>query len=648
VRNPEAFGRWLRAGAAIGVIVLAALTAAITAPPFADSKTAVGLATLIALLVSGAIYVGMHLFDDKNHLVGWQVAAVVLAVTSIVWIMRYRTLSDEYVATYQGERVVIGKTLTEVGAAWVANHRNESPSELLFDAHGDVYLFWTKESVAEANFPLRVGYFGWFAVVTLALLCLVQSVALVILLKARRVEVAVVPPDEPASDDTGKRPAVVFVHGILSSEACWDELVGLLKKDPRIANRFLLRRFGYDAAPFKLDPRLRIPRLQEIGRALEGFLGSTELHGRQITLVGHSQGGLAILSYLADVVSSGKGEKLSAIRQVILIAPPLQGSTLVSGVRKLISRYVDNPQERQLRVLNPDMSTIMAHIQEQIVAATEPDKATYPVPIRLFYGQSDGIVPEASARGGFTKATPLPGDHSSVIRPSNASDRRYTAIAEALLEPVGHPNVFEVELYEISLTVEPREKKAYSFSYERGESKTVECDNWARLVQAVTFSKGNQCTSPYEFRYATKQHGIIKATTSYVDETPGDERTPYEDSRESFITRFKPAPEKTYRFELEVYKGFDEGQRNIARRLVRPAYYQNVMVRLNLKAYLDGGFVVSRYPEMSVDTQYKVSANPQHFETPTKGKEIESGIWRWELHDIREGVVRVTWDVARA
>lgn len=348
------------------------------------------------------------------------------------------------------------------------------------------------------------------------------------------------------------------------------------------------------------------------------------------------------------MVSAGNGQKLSPIRQVILIATPLHGSGFLSFWRKLFSRFIDNPQERQLRVLNPDMSVIMARVQRQVVAAQAPGATSYPVPIRLFYGQSDGIVSEASARGGFTEATPLPGNHSSVIRPPTTTDRRYTAIAEALLEPVGHPNVFEVALCEISLTVEPRDKKSYSFSYENGVARTVECDNWARIIQAVTFSQKNLCRSQYEFSYGTKQQGLIKKTTSYVDESPGDIRAPYDDTGRSVISRFTPEAGKTYTFELEVYKGFDEGQRNIARRLFKPSYYKIVRVQVDLKRYLAESYVVSEVPRMSIDNRYDQSASSRHFEAAMEGQSTEAGVWRWEAQGIREGVVRLTWDLTRS
>lgn len=642
MRTSREIGHRVRTSAPIAVATAAAIIAGINPPPFESASLAGELAALTAALAAIVTYLAMRLFDDRDYLVAWGIAASVLVAGSVASSLYYRALTDDYVAAYQGAAVVIGSAPTQVGAAWFAEHRNKSPSELLFDAHGDVYLFWTRDSVARVLALLRIAYYGRFAVVSAALLSLLQAIALVALVGHRRAEIEVSPP-EP-SDDTRGSAVVVFIHGIRSSEKCWDELVGLLKDDLRIKGRFVLRRFGYDASSFKVDPRLRIPQLEEVGRALGGFLESAELRGRQITLVGHSQGGLVILSYLSDMVSAGRGLELSRIRQAILIATPLLGSKFFELVRVFLSRVIDNPQERELRVLNPNMSAIVSRVQGQIVGAREVSASHCPIPIQLFSGLTDAIVPEASARGTFPEVTPLRGDHSTVIRPLGRTDSRYIGIVEAILEPVGHPSVFEVERYDIGLTVEPRARKSYRVSYDEGPVREIECDNWARLTQTVTLSKKNRCRSHYEFSYITKQEGLIKATTSYVEEAPADIRAPYVDSGRSIISRFTPEPGKTYKCELEIYKGFDPEQRNIARRLHRPAYYQTIAVRLDLTRYLDGGHELTGVPELSIDNRYDVSASNSHVETTTLG-ERQGHVWEWALHDIREGVVRVTWDV---
>jgi hypothetical protein len=258
-----------------------------------------------------------------------------------------------------------------------------------------------------------------------------------------------------------------------------------------------------------------------------------------------------------------------------------------------------------------------------------------------------GVVLDASARGPFNKAEPLPGDHFSIIRPKDAEDRRYTAIEDALLEPVGHVNVFEIDLYEISLTAEPREIKSETAS-PTNTSRTVTCDNWAKIVQSVTFSRNNLCRSQYMLRYLTKNDGFIKKPTmSYFNEAPDDETKQYDDTGVVVISKFTPELSKRYRLEFEVYKGFDEGARNLARRLMRPGYYKVVKLLLNLGRYVYEGYTVSRIPQLSVDNRYHISASSHHTEEPMEGNKIDAGVWEWKINNIREGVLRLTWDVCR-
>lgn len=443
-----------------------------------------------------------------------------------------------------------------------------------------------------------------------------------------------------------KTPAVIFVHGYRSDKKCWNKLIELLKKDSQVKDRFDLKCFGYDTPSVRF-PFRKTPRIDDIAQQLHEFIESSDFHTRELTLVGHSQGGLIILRYLADMVEAGNGQNLYWIRQVVLVASPLLGSTFLSPFRKLFSYVVYDPQERALRALDQDTFNLIKRVQNQIVNATIPGPSSCPIPIRCFHGSRDRKVTKASAWGLTNEITELRCCHSSIIRPNDAEDGQYKAIKNALLEPIGHANVFEIDLFEISLTVEPREIKDYQVAH-GNKKRTVTCDNWAKIVQSVTFSRNNRCRSQYMLRYLTKNNGFIKKPTmSYSDETPGDEKAQYDDTGVLLISRFTPEPDKTYRLELEVYKGFDKGARNLARRLEKPGYYKVVKLLLNLKRYVDEHYTVSEVPRLSVDNKYEESASPYHFETPMEGNKIDAGVWQWEINNIREGVLRLTWDVCR-
>lgn len=210
------------------------------------------------------------------------------------------------------------------------------------------------------------------------------------------------PKVQPTSGRSEKQLAV-FVHGFGSSAECWNPLLKLLKDDPKFAEAFDLACFEYPTQWFSFNPLRRIPLLEEIAQSLAHFLADNSAGYSEITLIGHSQGGLVIQCFLVDMLGDGNGENLENIRQVILVATPNEGTSLISGVRKLISHFSLNPQERSLRVLNPQIKKIRTIMSEKIVNAAESGANTWQIPIQAFGGLEDAIVVPASAhRGRFT------------------------------------------------------------------------------------------------------------------------------------------------------------------------------------------------------------------------------------------------------
>ena len=173
-----------------------------------------------------------------------------------------------------------------------------------------------------------------------------------------------------------KKPALIFVHGFSSSAACWDQLLALLKEDPRIMSRYDTSCFEYPTQWFSFNPLRRIPRLAELGDKLRSFVDSDEYRNRELTLIGHSQGGLVIQQYLASVLQAGEGNRLAPIRQVVLMATPNLGSNLLSPARKFFSYLSPNPQERSLRTLDPEIAATRSVVLRSVLDATEMSATT--------------------------------------------------------------------------------------------------------------------------------------------------------------------------------------------------------------------------------------------------------------------------------
>ena len=442
------------------------------------------------------------------------------------------------------------------------------------------------------------------------------------------------------------RTLAVFVHGFGSSSECWSPLLKLLNQDPRIRDRFDLACYDYPTKWFSFQPLRKIPALHEIGQGLGTFLNQRQFAAYpDLMLVGHSQGGLVIQSWLTSKLQEGEGEALDRVRQAIFIATPNRGSQLFSGLRKFVSRFNFNPQERCLRVLDPEIDQMMGVVSKRLVGAEARGPNSWPVPMLAFWGLQDNVVQQASARGPFETADPLDGDHFTVIQPENQLDGRYTAIAEALLHPVGHRAIYDIERWVNRTRVWPVPLAAYQV--EHGEhTREVVADNRAEVVTSITFSSKNRCTRPYLMRYLTCHGGYVKSTLSHPNEAPPQERSVWEMTGMEVRFRFTPEPGETYTLSTEVLKGFEKGDRSVHSHLDNDLNVKTLRRELDLSAFVKEGWTISEQPTLYYIPHPVESCDhetlPANIVPPI---ESGSGLWTWELHDVRLGVVRVQWDV---
>jgi pimeloyl-ACP methyl ester carboxylesterase len=443
---------------------------------------------------------------------------------------------------------------------------------------------------------------------------------------------------------------IVFVHGFGSSPATWDSLLALFRSDPNFAG-FDFDCFGYPSPWFNFNPLGRIPRLRELGQALEAHMQAARLQlYENVTLVGHSQGGLVIQSYLAGKLIAGQGESLKRIRQAILIATPNLGSAALSRTRELISHVLPNPQERTLRMLNDEIADLRREVEARIGEAKTRADTQHAIPVRCFWGLNDGVVPEASAKGSFHVLTPLRGDHFSVLQPSGPEDENYRLLAEAILDPIGHENVFEIDWFEQRLAVEPLSPPQEVICKHGTHERKVCTDNVAHLVRMARFSRGNRCTGLFAMGYGTRNNGFLSWAGSVENQAPSDEKRLWDDYGTQANFKFTPKAGETYTMRADIYKGFDAGQRDAHFHLRRDRNYKKVRFSLDLSAYLKSGWRVTREPALYLhhtDPEDHDMCKLRPLENPVEAiVRNQSGLWVWELERVREGVADLVWDVA--
>lgn len=145
-------------------------------------------------------------------------------------------------------------------------------------------------------------------------------------------------------------------------------------------------------------------------------------------------GGLVIQSFLTKMLAARRAEELTRVLGILTFACPNDGSAFMLTVRRAFygGRHI---QETHLRPLEQSVSSMQSTILERIVYAEEVTRDTCPIPMHIYYGESDGIVSPSSARGRFPidRVSALPGDHFSIIDIKSPEDSAYLVLKQHLL-----------------------------------------------------------------------------------------------------------------------------------------------------------------------------------------------------------------------
>lgn len=226
--------------------------------------------------------------------------------------------------------------------------------------------------------------------------------------------------------------AVVLIHGLFSSAETWGCFTKLASSDPELAG-FSLIPFAYNSPKYNMNPLRRIPDFDTLGDSFQRFFEVDLRDYQSLVLVSHSQGGLIIQRFLAKMVTSSRANDLKRIRRVIMFACPNAGSELLLFWRRLGFKFWPHAQESELRPLNDAVARTSRIVLQRIVYAKETSADEIPIPIMAYAGDSDNIVPSASAMGFFPTASVLPGDHFSIIQADSVKHSSYLALKSNLL-----------------------------------------------------------------------------------------------------------------------------------------------------------------------------------------------------------------------
>ncbi|MFF5435940.1 alpha/beta fold hydrolase [Streptomyces achromogenes] len=231
-----------------------------------------------------------------------------------------------------------------------------------------------------------------------------------------------------------RRAAVVFIHGLFSSPATWDDLTRELGSAPDVADDFDFLYFTYSTRVTTWSPLRRMPDLDTIADSLRGFLGDEAASYERLVLVTHSQGGLVAQRYLSRMLMADRGRELARIRRLVMIACPNSGSDLFMLARRGFAPLTRNVQERELRPLQTSVLETQRRVVDRVVRASGVAHNKCSIPVVCYAGESDNVVVPASAAGFFPETGVLPGDHFSVIKPDGPGSRVVQALRRDLVQ----------------------------------------------------------------------------------------------------------------------------------------------------------------------------------------------------------------------
>ncbi|MDI5963266.1 alpha/beta hydrolase [Streptantibioticus silvisoli] len=231
---------------------------------------------------------------------------------------------------------------------------------------------------------------------------------------------------------------VVLVHGFRSGPETWQHVRDRIGEDDELKFVTTLP-FSYATGLTRYHPLRTWTSISAAADSLREFL-RTEAGGfPRVVLVSHSMGGLIVQRHLARMLSDGNGRELARIGRVVMLACPNDGSQLFLSLRQgIFGRR--HPQESELRPLNEQVTETRRRVLHDVVHAARVTDRTCPIPFSVYAGDSDGVVPMASAQSVFRDTAALPGDHFGILRAVGAEHRTFTTLRRLLRETAAAPD----------------------------------------------------------------------------------------------------------------------------------------------------------------------------------------------------------------
>jgi hypothetical protein len=312
------------------------------------------------------------------------------------------------------------------------------------------------------------------------------------------------------------------------------------------------------------------------------------------------------------------------------------GALLSASLFALLGLFVSEEARRHLGLTKVlDSADLDRQFEEKIVNGSKQQAGTWP-------------IPSQTLRVASLSAT------------ADSADR----IASAIGGPLGHKNVYEVDVNTVQIEAAPADPRALP----PGVRDRGSFDNYSRRTLTVRFSERNNtdetALQPYDLRYRTNGRMIIDREPTPNLWSDG-ERGDWEINGQNYHYKFRPVEGNSYVLDMRVYGGFNEGDRNAHSHIEVFAYIRRLEYVLDLSPYLDAGWSISRPPEA-----YYFPPQPPHVVgkdrifpgercdclaarrkldhgRPLDVQLTKNGVYQWTIYSVRNGgMIGFLFDVA--
>lgn len=480
---------------------------------------------------------------------------------------------------------------------------------------------------------------------------------------------------------------VIFVAYGRKEEVLWRKYLPRLARAPGLEQGFDLSCWP-DGASFTKGHRLKnwlfpvTRRSEKLLRYLEGppFVDPDPHMDADITLVGLGKGCRIIQAYLLRCLwQDNTARGIRRLRQVVFVRPSrikryrvILGITVLAtiitallqihhylypdtlavepsliGLGTLIALVsllfgvISNPSAMELlglRSVQLDRDDLEKQFQRLILEGNKHKPGTWPVACRILDIDDFGDEEESDA----------------------------IQIAQVIQEPIGHKNVYDVDLLERRIVITP------TTGLLPKEVEIDAVDNTTDLVHEVTFSEFNTTSeesaiTPWELRYQSYGGKVQVNEIPKTNRWTPQERSAYQRTHGQYVFRFSPTAGQTYTLSATVWNGFSKGRRDSHMHLRADAYFKRVHTLLDLRPYLKAGWQIQRSPEayFFFGRIPKMRGNDRDLDGPScdciKNNRIleegmpvevtmkEPGLYSWTIGDIRDGgIIGFLFDVHQA